>query len=352
MKKMTSLERVLTALRRQEPDMVPTFEIHIDSKVRDKIKAGLSYADFIEYMDLDAIILHELITDTVEVLDESKGLVRDKWGALKRYNPASELVSLFLEAPIKSEEDLKKYVPPDPDISGIYQSIEQSVKRFKGKRAVIVEFMNPSDAVKNYMLGQIEYFKATKVNPVLVHRLTEITRDYYLRFVKNCIDAGVDIVWIGGDIATSTGPFLSPADTRRFIVNSEREIIEYTKTRGVPCLRHTDGNIWQIFDMLVEAGYDAIHPLDPVAGMDLGEAKAKFGDRICLMGSVDCAHLLTWGSPDEVRKAVKKCIQQAGEGGGYICTTSNTVHVAVKPENYVAMVEAIREYGKYPLHLN
>ena len=48
---------------------------------------------------------------------------------------------------------------------------------------------------------------------------------------------------------------------------------------------------------------------------------------------------------------LKKCIRQAGKGGGYICTTSNTVHGAVKPENYVAMVEAIREYGQYPLAL-
>lgn len=349
MKKMTNLARVLTTLRRQEPDMVPTFENQIDSQVKDKIKPGLSHADFIEYMDLDAITHHELEADTAVVIDESKGLVRDKWGALRRYIPASETVSMTVEAPVKSEKDLKKYVPPDPDVSGVYRNLEQSVKRFKGKRAVIAVVMNPGNAVKNYMLGQVEYFKAIKTSPDLVHRLTEIAHDYYLRFVKNCIDVGVDIVWIGGDIAMSTGPFLSPADTETFIMSSERGIVQYIRGRGVPCLRHTDGDIWQIFDMLVDVGYDAIHPIDPVAGMDLGEAKTKYGDRICLMGNVDCAHLLTWGNPDEVRKAVKKCIQHAGKGGGYICTTSNTVHVAVKPENYVAMVDAIREYGKYPL---
>lgn len=347
MKALSGLERVLTTIRHQEPDMVPTFENHIDSTVRDKIKSGLSYADFIEYMDLDAITHHELETDTVDVLDESKGLVRDKWGALRRFNPASELVSLLLEAPIRSEEDFKRYVPPDPDVSGIYQDLIQSVKRFKGKRAVIVVVMNPSNSVKNYILGQTEYFKAIKTNPDLIYRLTEIARDYYLGLVKNCIDVGVDIVWIGGDIATSTGPFLSPADTEKFIMSSEKDIVQYAKSRSVPCLRHTDGDLWQIFDMFIDTGYDAIHPIDPVAGMDLGEVKIKYGDEICLMGNVDCSHLMSWGTPDEVRTAVKKCIRQAGKGGGYICTTSNTVHSATKPENYVAMVEAIREFGKY-----
>lgn len=349
MKKLTGLERVLTTIGLKEPDMVPTFENHIDSKVREQIKPGLSYEDFIEYMDLDGITHHELETATVEVVDKAKGLVKDKWGALRCFNPASELVSIFLEAPIKSEADIKGYVPPDPDVSGTYKIIEESVKRFKGKRAVIAVLAAPAFTVRDYMLGQPTYFKAIKTNPDLVERLNEISCNYYLRFARNCIDIGVDIIWIVGDIATSTGPFLSPADTDRFIMPAERKIIQYAHSRDVLCLRHTDGNIWQIFDLLVDASYDAIHPLDPVAGMDLGEAKAKYGDRVCLMGNVDCSHLMTWGTPEEVRESVKNCIRQAGKGGGYICTTSNTVHAATKPENYVAMVEAIREFGQYPL---
>ena len=174
MKTMTGLERVLAAIHRQEPDMIPTFESHIDSKVRDKIKPGLSYEDFIEYMDLDAITYNELETDTIEIIDESKGLVRDKWGSLRRYTPASELVSVFLEAPIKSAQDIKKYVSPDPDISGIYQNLEIGVKRFKGTRAVIVVVVHPGFTVRDYMLGQPAYFRAIKKNPYLIDELTEI----------------------------------------------------------------------------------------------------------------------------------------------------------------------------------
>ncbi len=349
MKKLNSLERVLAALQLKEPDTVPTFEAHIDSKVRGKIKPGLSYEDFIDYMDLDAMAYHEYEIDRAEVIDQTKGLVRDKWGGIRCFNPASELVSVMLEPPIKSEADLRNYTPPDPDVSGAFKHLEYGVKRFKGKRAVIMQLMFPAFIVRDHMMGQPAYFKAIKTNPDLIHKLNEISCDYYLRFTKNCIDIGVDIIWITGDIATSTGPFLSPADTEKFIMPSERKIIQYAKRKGVPSLRHTDGNIWQIFNLIIDVGYDAIHPLDPVAGMDLGDVKIKYGNRVCLMGNVDCAHLLTWGTPDEVRAAVRKCIQQAGKGGGYICTTSNTVHTAVKPENYVAMVKAIREYGKYLL---
>ena len=102
---------------------------------------------------------------------------------------------------------------------------------------------------------------------------------------------------------------------------------------------------------MVETGIDALNPIDPVAGMDLGDMKARYGDKICLMGNVDCGNLLSYGTKEEVRSAVKECIRKAGKGGGYICMSSNSIHGAVNPENYTEMVRAIREYGKYPLTL-
>jgi len=54
---------------------------------------------------------------------------------------------------------------------------------------------------------------------------------------------------------------------------------------------------------------------------------------------------------EEVRQAVKECIRKAGAGGGFICTSSNTIISGTKPENYVAMVKAVKEYGRYPLSL-
>jgi len=85
--------------------------------------------------------------------------------------------------------------------------------------------------------------------------------------------------------------------------------------------------------------------------MDLGEVKAEYGDRICLMGNVECGELLSWGTKEDVRRAVKECIGKAGKGGGYICMSSNSIHGAVNPENYVEMVKAIRDYGKYPISI-
>ena len=69
------------------------------------------------------------------------------------------------------------------------------------------------------------------------------------------------------------------------------------------------------------------------------------------VGNVDCGELLSWGTKEAVREAVKDCIRKAGKGGGYICMSSNSIHGAVNPENFAEMIRAVREYGKYPLNL-
>ena len=115
-------------------------------------------------------------------------------------------------------------------------------------------------------------------------------------------------------------------------------------------MKHSDGNLWLILDMILDAGPDALNPLEPVAGMDMSAVKAHCGDRVCLVGNIDCGALLSHGTVEEVEKAVRECIATGGPGGGLILCSSNSIHSSVKPENYLVMVRAGRKYGKYPLY--
>ncbi|MFA0759890.1 MAG: hypothetical protein NOOUEUKL_002574, partial [Candidatus Fervidibacter sp.] len=136
---------------------------------------------------------------------------------------------------------------------------------------------------------------------------------------------------------------------RQFVLPYLKRSIDAAHDEGVPFIKHTDGNIWAILDDLVQAGIDALDPIEPAAGMDIGEVKAKYGDRIAVIGNVDCSFVLTRGTVEEVEEAVKETIAKASPGGGHILASSNSIHPAVKPENYRAMVEAARRYGRYPI---
>jgi uroporphyrinogen decarboxylase len=160
---------------------------------------------------------------------------------------------------------------------------------------------------------------------------------------------GVDVFMILTDWAMTSGPLISPAHIKEHVAPYTKKMVEYAHKFGIPVIKHTDGNIWPIIDILLETGIDAINPFDPIAGMDLGEGKYKIGDKVCLSGNVDNARLLVNGTLEEVQQSVKECIRKAGNGGGYICMSSNTIHAKVNPKLYIAMVDAVRKFGKYPL---
>ena len=351
MPRLTGTERMFRVVRHQEPDMVPTFEMDIDQDVIDAIKPDLSFVDFCEYMDLDAVCFSDWKGIRWEVVDETKRLTRSEWGNTSMWTSASKLAPVLRYPAIKSEKDLDNYTPPDPDLPSRYTAIEEGVKRFKGEIAVIAAVIDPFRILANLLRGEVDLFKDMIRNPDMVERMSEIARNYALRYIQNCIDIGVDFIWNTGDYAVTQAPFVSREFAKRFLIPGLKQIVDYCHSRGVPCLEHSDGNIMPIVDLMVETGIDGLHPIDPVAGMDLGEMKTRYGDRICLMGNVDCGNLLSWGTKEAVRLAVKEGIRKAGKGGGYICMSSNSIHAAVNPENYLEMVKAIREYGKYPLML-
>jgi len=101
--------------------------------------------------------------------------------------------------------------------------------------------------------------------------------------------------------------------------------------------------------MIISAGPDGLNPIEPVAGMELAKVKELVGDRVCLVGNIDCAHLLPHGSAEDVCLAVRQAIADGGRDGGYILSSSNSIHSSCDPKNFVAMIEACRDFGVYPL---
>jgi uroporphyrinogen decarboxylase len=347
MKKLSGLERILTALKLQEPDVVPHFE-RVAKTVRDAILPGATEEEFVEHMDLDGTrFIDRTHSWSYEIVDENKRIKEDQWGGLVRYTTEDNPVPM--EPAIKSEKDLDTYVPPDPDLPWRYEYLQQLVKRFKGERAIIVGVTDIFALGRENILGDIGYFRAMVKNPDLIDRANEIILDYQLRYMKNCVESGADVFWINGDWAMTEKPMVSRQFTERFLAPPLKKLVEYAHSLEIPCVKHTDGNIWPIYDVIVDTDIDGLHPIDPMAGMDIGEAKEKFGDRVCLCGNVSCAFSLVSGTEGEVRQETKDVIRKAGEGGGLICMSSNSIHSGVNPKNYVAMVEAIREFGRYPL---
>jgi uroporphyrinogen decarboxylase len=149
------------------------------------------------------------------------------------------------------------------------------------------------------------------------------------------------------DIADSNFPLISPDQFKEFVNRYNRQIVEKAHAKGLKVVRHSDGNLWSLMDIILDTGYDGLNPLEPQADMLLKKVKDYCGDRICLLGNIDCVDLLPNGTPEQVDNAVAQAIQDASAGGGLIICSSNSLHPGVKPENCIAMFKAVHKYGKY-----
>lgn len=341
MVEMTSEERIFTVLQRRQPDRVPHFEWLVDRRVRQALCPGsASYAEFALQMGHDAIIVDPLFKK--ERVGEHRWL--SEWGYVTQ--DTDEEHGIEVESPIHTLADFERFTPPDPRRPERFTAIEAAVQRFKGHKAVIVH-LNDVFSLPRYLMGMQELFMAIATEPELVKGLVDLSVNFNLALAKEVAARGVKIIYTGDDYAYNKGPLMSPKHFREFFYPGLCRVMQGFKELGLVVIKHTDGNLWPIIDMIIDSGIDCLDPIDPQAGMDLGEVKARYGSRIALKGNVDCAQLLTFGSPEDVVEATRTALRQGMPNGGFILSSSNSIHSAVKPENYIAMLHTVREYGRY-----
>lgn len=344
MPEMTSVERVITALKREEPDRVPHFEWLVDRKVREALCPGCTSApSFADYMGHDAVIAD--LDFHKQPCGEGRWL--SEWGYITQ--DTDEEHGIEVDFPIRTLEDFDRYQPPDIYLPDRYRSIEKTIQNYPNK-AVIVH-LNDVFSLPRYWMGMENLLMGIVENPELVRNLINLSVQLNLEMAKEVAARGIKIIYTGDDYAGNHGPLMSPRHFRDLFFPGLRRVVQGFKELGLFVIKHTDGNIWSIMDLIVESGIDCLDPIDPLAGMDLAEVKAKYGDRIAIKGNVDCAELLTFGTPDQVRKATQDAIRQGAPGGGFILSSSNSIHSSVKPENYQAMLHTLQEFGRYPLKL-
>lgn len=148
------------------------------------------------------------------------------------------------------------------------------------------------------------------------------------------------------DYCLNSGPFLSPAMFSEFITPYLAKLIRGYRDMGFYTIKHTDGNIMPILDQLVQANPHALHSIDPQAGVDIKEVKKLVGDKVCLIGNVNCG-LLQTGTQEQVIESAKYALQWGMPGYGYIFSTSNCVYTGMPLERYKLMLDIWKKYGNY-----
>jgi uroporphyrinogen decarboxylase len=148
------------------------------------------------------------------------------------------------------------------------------------------------------------------------------------------------------DYCMNVGPFLSPEQFSVFVTPYLKQVIAGYREMGYYTIKHTDGNMMPIIDQLVDSNPHALHSIDPQAGVDIAEVKRLYGDRVCLIGNVNCG-LLDTGTEEEVIQSARYALRSGMPGYGYVFSTSNCVYTGMRLSRYELMLDVWRKEGNY-----
>ena len=324
---MKPRERVLAALRHQEPDRVPRFEIWIDALFDD-----LEQGDPVDaYVNLgqDCVMMPTL--NPPESNAWRNGV--DEWGRVWHDG-------MFVDGVVETDADLERYSPPLAYVEQLWDGDQvREVRRAYPDHCLIYgTHIGPFTA--GFMaMGFERFFVRLVDDPAFVRRLLEARTRWCIAMFQKAVDLGAEILVLGDDAAHAEGPMISPRMWREFILPYHKRIVD---AFDVPVIWHSDGNVEPLLPMAVEAGFAGLHGLEPAAGMDLARIKREFGHDLVLIGNVD-VRVLCGSDLDLVRAEVDRCVAQGAPGGGYMMASCNSIFEGLNP---IAVAEMFRYEGQ------
>lgn len=382
MKTMTPRERVWKAINHQEPDRVPldlgggtSSTIMIEGY--DRLKEYLGVTGETKIMNkafqlarLDEAVMQKLGSDTRPLTAKpprnwtappsKPGTFMDMWGVTRRQVTYGDnwIYWEFADHPLANAtiSDLDHYPWPDPLDPGFTEGLEQEVKRlyYETPYAIMADGGFKSFWEQAYFMRGLEQTLMDLIeNPEFVCALLDKLLEINLAGTGRFLDiAGpyIQVIRSGDDLASQTAPLMSPATYRAILKPYYKKYYDFVRSKtDAKIFFHTDGNIIPLMDDLIEIGVEIINPVQVSALIETSELKARYGDKMVFWGAIDTQRVLPLGSVEDVRAEVRKRIHDLAPGGGYVLASVHNMQPDVPPENILAMADACREYGAYPI---
>lgn len=387
---MNSKERATLAFQHKEADRVPLFELTIDNPTASYVLGREAWCGFGGYVR--AIIQNQAlqegwieafhrrrVADEIELwrtldLDVHpnawpvprqplvpEAVAENRWRFTDpvsgqwtetMYAPESDMYDQVnstirregLKALAQLTESLEASTPSLEDWD--FTPLETMVAELGKDRFVMgvadVEIGSTWDWAEVFLVGLIKA-------PSLIHRYLDARLRSTLLLAEAMLERGVDGLHGGYDWAASNNPMFAPKHFDEFVFPRLKQITDLCHRYGKVFVKHTDGNVNRLVPGMIKAGVDGFQAIEPRAKMDIAQLKRDYGDRLTLIGNVDCSTVLINGPAEDVVEQTKTVIRSAAMGGGFLLSSSNSIHPGVQPTLYLAMLETARQYGNYPI---
>ena len=385
---LTSRERVLTAIKHEQPDRVPLI-IGVSNATGIKMRPykgikeiiGVQAPDNYIYdwpelgtAEIDEETMRRLHSDVRGVLDLEPEKVRkwnrerdphsdyvDSWGSGQtEISPGDWFPSVHPLPEARTADNLEAYQGwPDMGDPSRIAHVRASAARLAedNEFAILATPWLLFPFERAYAMQGMDTFLLNMArDPDFARALLEKNAVYCKQLMGHFLQElgdNVDIIKIGDDLGTQESLMISPKMYREILKPVHSDFISFIKARTkAKIFFHSDGDVVPLIEDFIEMGVDILNPIQTSAGSmsDLASLKKRFGNNIVFCGGIDTHRILPFGSTEDVRQEVRRVIQTLGPGGGFMVGAVHTVMDDVPPENVLAMVDAVEEFGHYPLH--
>ncbi len=383
--KMTSRERVLTALDHREPDRVPIDlggnQTGIHKNAYQALVTHLGLEEDLTIMDAvqqlaepSEDVLERLHVDTRYIAagaagDWTGGIevherdgrkwhdLRDEFGVIWSMPDDQPLYMDISHHPLADAtiDDVKAYPFPRGDDPGRFVGLRERALMLKRETpyAVVGRISGVVYEICWYMRGLERWFCDMITEPAfceaLVDRTLAFWMDWFRLFLEEVGDV-VDVIMIGDDLAGQTGPLFNPQFYRTVVKPRHKKLVQYIRSRTQAKIwYHTCGACRAYIPDLIDNGVDILNPVQ-ISASDMlpAELKRDFGDQVVFWGgAIDAQHVLPVATPEEVAQQVRANVKAFMPGGGYVFNNVHNIQGGVSPENIIAMYDTVLECGRY-----
>lgn len=357
---MTPRERVLTALRRQEPDSVP-YELPYGSftpALMEVFRKQTGAEDPAEYFAYP-----------VRSVSFDGPTVEERWRTYARYHdglPDGSSVGVWGEAhtpgsmfhftrhvaPLRnaeSVEDIEEYPLPDFEDPRFRSHLENDVAALHARDLASMgelgcTIFETSWAIRGLEECLIDMQCRPDLAEVLFERVTRVRE----RQARRYAEAGVDILRLGDDISGQNGMMFRVDTWRRLLKGRLARVIAAAREvkPDIIVFYHSDGNCTEVVSELADIGVDVLNPVQPEC-MDPAAMKREHGHRLAFWGTIGTQTTMPFGSPKDAMEEIRVRMETVGRGGGLLLAPSHILEPDVPWENVLAFFEGIERYGSY-----
>ncbi|GAH66589.1 unnamed protein product, partial [marine sediment metagenome] len=198
-------------------------------------------------------------------------------------------------------------------------------------------------------MGDFCLYESLLLDPDWIRDYNRVYTDFFKAHYRALMEeAGKpDGIWVYEDLGYRNGLFCSPKVYEELIFPYFKELVDFFHSYDLPVVLHTCGGIEQALPLIVEAGFDALNPMEVKAGCDVLRFADHYGDKLAFIGGLD-ARLFESGDRELIRREVVRVVDGMKERGArYVFGSDHSISTNVQYDDFRYALEVYREHMLY-----